>query len=185
MFGLFGRTFFCKTNATPLSLFGRKTHHCRSRHVGWVWWQWKFYWCVFKYNPRLNKAQLFSFVYKTTFFVCLLVFLVYANLLIFLHQSRLIIFRSLCFKLCFRSPYSSLGVFFNSLNSTFSVWESLFLAFSLPVTHFENHNTDLPSNSNVSKTVKVSIAFRQCFFKEYLISFLIICRLIDFVLVFL
>ena len=131
------------------------------------------------------QVQLFSFVYKTTFFVCLFAFLVHANLLIFLHQSRLIIFRSLCFKLCFRSPCSSLGIFFNSLNSTFSVWESLFLAFSLPVTHCEDHNTDLTSNSNVSKTVKVSIAFRQGFFKEYLISLLMICRLIDFVLVFL
>ena len=43
------------------------------------------------------------------------------------------------------------------------------------------HNTDLPSDSNISKTVRVNIA--GTFFIEYSTSFLIICWLIDFALV--
>ena len=39
------------------------------------------------------------------------------------------------------------------------------------------------SNSNISKTVGINIAFTRPFFKKYSISFLIICRLIDFALV--
>ena len=38
--------------------------------------------------------------------------------------------------------------------------------------------TDLTSNSNISKAVCVNIAFITAFFKEYLISFLMVCRLI-------
>ena len=44
-------------------------------------------------------------------------------------------------------------------------------------------NVDLPSDSNFSKTVRVNIAFPATFFKEYLTSFVIVCRLIDFALV--
>ena len=42
------------------------------------------------------------------------------------------------------------------------------------------HNTDLLSNSNISKTVRVNIAFITAFLKEYFIRFLIVSRLIDF-----
>ena len=44
-------------------------------------------------------------------------------------------------------------------------------------------NTDLPSDSNISKAVRVNITFAVTFFKEYLTSFLMVCRLIDFALV--
>ena len=44
------------------------------------------------------------------------------------------------------------------------------------------HNTDLPSDSNISKAVRVNIAFAEDFCKEYS-SFLMVCRLIDFALV--
>ena len=57
-----------------------------------------------------------------------------------------------------------------------------FFTVSFPVTHWAGVNTDLTSNSNISKTVKVSVAFTQGFLKEHSISFLMICRLIDFVL---
>ena len=40
-------------------------------------------------------------------------------------------------------------------------------------------------NCNISKTVRVNIAFTSAIFKEYLIKFLMIPRLIDFALVFL
>ena len=43
------------------------------------------------------------------------------------------------------------------------------------------HNTDLPSNSNISKTVRVNISFTRKFFREYSITFLMIS--IDFGLV--
>ena len=57
------------------------------------------------------------------------------------------------------------------------------LALSLPVTRYARQNTDLPSNSNISKTVRLNIAFAKKFFKRYSISFLMIFRLIDFALV--
>ena len=41
------------------------------------------------------------------------------------------------------------------------------------------HNTDLPSDSNISKTVRVNIAFDRTFFKKYS-SFLMVYRLIEF-----
>ena len=37
--------------------------------------------------------------------------------------------------------------------------------------------------SNISKTVKVKIAFTRTLFKEYAISFLMVCRLINFAFV--
>ena len=44
-------------------------------------------------------------------------------------------------------------------------------------------NTNLPSDINTSKTVGVGIAFIATVLKEYSISFLMVCRLIDFALV--
>ena len=45
------------------------------------------------------------------------------------------------------------------------------------------HNTNLPSDSNIWKTVRVNIAFSWIFLKEYSTSFLMVCRLIDIALV--
>ena len=59
----------------------------------------------------------------------------------------------------------------------------MILTLSLSVAHCAGYNTDLASNSNISKTVRVSIAFTRTFLKEYSISFLTISRLLDFVLV--
>ena len=42
---------------------------------------------------------------------------------------------------------------------------------------------NLPLSSNISKTVRVNIVFTRTLFKEYLISFPIVCMLIDFALV--
>ena len=44
-------------------------------------------------------------------------------------------------------------------------------------------NTDLTSDSNIPKAVRVNIAFAATLFKEYSTSFLMVCRLIDFALV--
>ena len=44
-------------------------------------------------------------------------------------------------------------------------------------------NTDLPSNSIISKTIGVTIAFTRKYFKECSINFLMIRRMIDFTLV--
>ena len=44
-------------------------------------------------------------------------------------------------------------------------------------------NTNLRSNNNISKRIRVNIAITRAFFKEYLISFLIVCKLIDLALV--
>ena len=41
----------------------------------------------------------------------------------------------------------------------------------------------LSTNSNISKTVRVNIAFKKRFFKEYLIWFMTVYRLIDFAFV--
>ena len=53
----------------------------------------------------------------------------------------------------------------------------------LPVPRWAGDITDLPSESNISKTVGVNIEFTETLFKEYSISFLMRCRLIDFALV--
>ena len=58
----------------------------------------------------------------------------------------------------------------------------VYLTLSLSVTHCVSHNTDPPSNSNISKMVKVKIAFTRTFFREHLISFLMIAKLIYFTL---
>ena len=57
------------------------------------------------------------------------------------------------------------------------------LTLSLPVPRWADDNIDLPSDSNILKTVRVNIAFAATFFKEYSTSFLMVCRLIDFALV--
>ena len=56
------------------------------------------------------------------------------------------------------------------------------LTLSLPVLCWAGDNTDLPLDSNISKTVTVNIACTRTFFKEYSLNFLMVCRLIDFVL---
>ena len=53
----------------------------------------------------------------------------------------------------------------------------------LPVLRCVGHNTDLLSNSNISKTVRINIAFATAPFKEYSTRFFMVCRLIDFALV--
>ena len=57
---------------------------------------------------------------------------------------------------------------------------SVSLTLSLLVPRWAGANTDIPSNSNISKAVRVNIAFTATFLKEYSISFLMICRLTDF-----
>ena len=57
------------------------------------------------------------------------------------------------------------------------------LTLSLPAPRWTGGNTDLRSESNISKTVRVNIAFDATFLKEYLTSFLMVCSLIDFALV--
>ena len=44
-------------------------------------------------------------------------------------------------------------------NNESDIKQSNILTLSLPVTRCAGHNTDLPSNSNISKTVRVNIAF--------------------------
>ena len=56
------------------------------------------------------------------------------------------------------------------------------ITLSLPVPRCAGDDTNLPLESNISKTLRVNIAFRKAFFKEYSMSFLMVCRLIDFVL---
>ena len=56
------------------------------------------------------------------------------------------------------------------------------LTLSLPVLSWAGHNTQLPLYMNISETIRVSVAFTQFFFKEYSISSLMLCRLIDFAL---
>ena len=50
-------------------------------------------------------------------------------------------------------------------------------------THCVGDNIDLSLNSNISNRVRVNISFTSMFFKKYSISFLMISRLIGFVLV--
>ena len=57
------------------------------------------------------------------------------------------------------------------------------LTLSLSRTRCASPNTDLHSNSNISKTAIVKIVLKKKFLKEYSISFLLILRLIDFALV--
>ena len=42
----------------------------------------------------------------------------------------------------------------------------IWLTFSLLVSHWAGHNTDLPSDSNISKKVRVNIAFAEQFLKN-------------------
>ena len=54
------------------------------------------------------------------------------------------------------------------------------LTLYLPVSRPTGPNTELPSKSNISKTVRVNIVVTATFFKGYSISFQMICRLRDF-----
>ena len=83
----------------------------------------------------------------------------------------------------------SLLLWFNHFSSNFNKFQIFFwfftetLTLSLPFPRRGGDNTHPPSDSNNSKTVRVNIAFTGTFFKKYSISFLMICRLIDFALV--
>ena len=57
------------------------------------------------------------------------------------------------------------------------------LTLSLPVPRYAGDKTNLPSDSNISKTVRVNVAYTRTFLNEYSISFLMVRRLIDFALV--
>ena len=57
------------------------------------------------------------------------------------------------------------------------------LTLSFPVHRWAVDNSALPSNNYISKTVSVNSAFTRTLFKEYSMSFLMVCRLIDFPLV--
>ena len=48
----------------------------------------------------------------------------------------------------------------------------VYLTLPLPALRWAGHNTDLPSDSNISKTVVVNIVFAGTFSKEYSSSFL-------------
>ena len=75
------------------------------------------------------------------------------------------------------------GNFSNLINILDKCDSTFNLTLSLLVTCCAGHNTGLPSNSNISKTVRVNIAFTTTFLKEYLISFLMISRLADYAIV--
>ena len=57
------------------------------------------------------------------------------------------------------------------------------LTVSLSVLRWTGDNTGLPSDSTISKTLRINIALVITFFKEYSTSFLMVYRLIDFPLV--
>ena len=44
--------------------------------------------------------------------------------------------------------------------------KDLLITLSLPVPHWTGDNTDLPSDSNISRTVRVNIAFTERFLKN-------------------
>ena len=56
----------------------------------------------------------------------------------------------------------------------------LLLTLAVPVPRYAGGNTNLPSNRNISKRVRVNMTFTTTYFKEYLMSFLVISNLIDF-----
>ena len=64
-------------------------------------------------------------------------------------------------------------VFYWNFNA-FAPWESH---------RREGHNTNLPSDSDISKTIRINIAFAPTFFHEYSKSVLVVWRLIDLALV--
>ena len=57
-----------------------------------------------------------------------------------------------------------------------------YLTLSLPIPRWAGSNTELLSTSKISKAVVIKISVTTMFFKEYLINFPMICRLIDFAL---
>ena len=78
-------------------------------------------------------------------------------------------------KLVSQSFFNKIPIFFWFFTET--------LTLSLPVSLSAGDDTDLPSDSNISKTVRVNIAFTRRLLKEYSTSFPMVCRLIDFALV--
>ena len=58
------------------------------------------------------------------------------------------------------------------------------LTLLLFVSYWANHNADLPSSNNVSKTLRISGTGTMVLSKEYLIRFLMLPRVLDFVLEF-
>ena len=56
------------------------------------------------------------------------------------------------------------------------------LTLLLHVRRCAGNNTEPPSDSNISKTVRLNIAFPATSFKEYSTSFVIVCRLTEFAL---
>ena len=73
----------------------------------------------------------------------------------------------------------------NIVSSNFNKSQIFFLFFtenltlSLLVPYWAGANTNLVLNSNIFKTARVNIALKETFFIEYLISFLLTCRLIE------
>ena len=75
----------------------------------------------------------------------------------------------------FSSNFSKIQIFFRFFNETLTLW--------FPIPRRVDDNTNLSLTSNIRNTVNVNIAFTRKFFKEYSISFVKVCRLIDFALV--
>ena len=79
-----------------------------------------------------------------------------------------------------------LSLYDNYFSSRYNKCQTFFWIFTefLTLSPAENcwavHDTDLASNSNIFKMVRVNIAIVEKFFKMYLISFLIISRFIIF-----
>ena len=69
------------------------------------------------------------------------------------------------------------------LLSFFTMLKKLDITLSLPAIHCAGCNTDLPSISNISKTVRVNTAFTSTLLKESFISLPMISRLTDVKLV--
>ena len=61
-------------------------------------------------------------------------------------------------------------------------FHTILLTIFLPMSSWIGHNTDMPSNCNISKTVRVNNSFTGNFLKKYLVSFLMILKLIEFAL---
>ena len=72
---------------------------------------------------------------------------------------------------------------FHGTHTDYFKFKMFALNLSFPVPHWAGDNTDLLSDSNISKAVIVNIAFTRTFFKEYSVSLLMLWRLTDFALV--
>ena len=99
----------------------------------------------------------------------------------FSHFPRLKVLKSKKFKNHSKPP----KLVRQSLFKQFQQKPNIFLVFHWKYYFFASYNLvyDLHLSSNISEMVRVNIAFTRKFFKEYLISFLMIFRLIYFALV--